>query len=155
MSTGYALTNRKGKPMKKLLLIIAVLVSASTMAMAGSRAERVKELLTQHLGEQGWMLVNEPPLLISFEKRGSVTDNFLMALAFNGTGANDAVYRLNISLTTHRDGLVYQTVYLTLNQQNAFGRSTSIPIKNKRTEQWWVALTQQIHRELPPVKGNQ
>ena len=100
------------------------------------------------------MLVNESPLLVSFEKPGSVTDNFLMALGFNGTGANDAVYRLNINLTTHSDGLVYMMGYLTLNQQNAFGRSTSVPIKNKRVEQWFLALNQQIHRELPPVKNN-
>jgi hypothetical protein len=138
--------------MKKPLLIIAILVSASVVAMAGQRAERVKELLTQRLVLQGWILVNESPLLLSFEKRASVTDNFLMALAFNGTGANDAIYRLNVNLTTHDDGLVYATAYMTLNQQNAFGRSTAMPIKNKHVDQWWVDTQTWVKTQMPPPR---
>ena len=124
-------------------------VTANALTPQG-RVTRAQELLTQRLTGEGWMLTNQTSMLLTFEKRGSVFDNFLMALALNGSGASDAVYRLTVTIapnTEHKTGPM--SAYLTVNQSNIFGRPTSIPIKNKRVDNWFVGVTASVASQMP------
>jgi len=138
--------------LRTMILITATLfiaVAANALTPQG-RVTRLQELLTQRLTGEGWMLTNQTSMLLTFEKRGSVFDSFLMALALNGSGASDAVYRLTVTMTPnseHKTGPVL--AYLTLNQSNVFGRPTSVTIKNKRVDNWWVGVTDSVRSQMP------
>jgi hypothetical protein len=138
--------------LRTMILITATLfmaVTANALTPQG-RVTRFQELLTQRLTGEGWMLTNQTSMLLTFEKRGSVTDNFLMALAFNGSGASDAVYRLTVTMTPnteHKTGPAW--AYLTLNQSNVFGRPTSVTIKNKRVTNWWAGISESVRSQMP------
>lgn len=137
--------------MAVILIGVTLASTSSAMASPQERADKVKAKLIQRITQDGWQLTNESTSLLTFEKRGNPFDTFLMALAFNGSGASDAVYRLTVTVIPATDKLANVQAHLVMNQQNAFGRMTTVPITNKRARDWWKGVADSLG--FKPVKG--
>ena len=128
--------------------VIALLAQISAYGSPTDRAQVVKSLLVQRLAQDGWMLTQESQSLITFQKQAGVGETFLMHL-LNGANASWAVYSLSFTIIPVSDHYTQSLSTLTVNSQNVFGQTTSVPIRNKKTDAYVTAVVQAASARLP------
>jgi hypothetical protein len=125
-----------------------VLVLNSASASPQSRAQIAKGLLLQRITEDGWQLVQESQSLLRFERRSGFGQTFLMHLM---TGANGtwAVERMSITIIPATDHWTNISMAISVNSQNALGQTTSVPIKNAKTDTYLANIARWVAARMP------
>jgi hypothetical protein len=140
----------KKQTMKMIALgaVMLVLTAAGAKANPAERAHILKGLLLQVLMADGWQLIQESESMITVQRQAGVGQSILMAL---GTGANSTLstVRLSFALVPRDDH--YTTYYAawSLNNQNAFGMVTSVPMTHKSCRAYDESMSKIASSRLP------
>ena len=136
--------------MKKLIAVavIALVAQINADGAPAERAQLAKSLLVQRLAEDGWMLTQESQSLITFQKRGGVGETFLIHL-LNGANATWAVYSLSFTVIPMSDHETRMLYTISVNSQNVFGQTTSVDVRNKKTDAYITSVMQAASAGLP------
>jgi hypothetical protein len=137
--------------MKRLILIAltATLTISFANANPEERAQMLKASFLQRMSQDGWQLTQETHSQLVFEKRADAFSTGLM-MAMTGTSASWALNHVSITFVPVDDHHTNAFWTWTVNNQNAFGQTTSVPIKNKRTEAYFKTLSNWASGRLPP-----
>jgi hypothetical protein len=127
-------------------LMMLVLNGAS--ASPQGRAQIVKGLLLQRITQDGWQLVQESQSLLTFERRSGFGQTFLMHL-MTGASGTWAVERMSLTIIPATDHWTNVSMAVSVNSQNAFGQTTSVPIKNEKTDAYLANLAKWVAARMP------
>ena len=128
--------------------MMALSIHISANASPVERSQMLRAALLQRLTQDGWQLTQESQSLVTFERRSGVGETFLIHM-LNGADASWAVERLSITLIPVSD---HQTRFATawsVNSQNVFGQTTSVPIRNRKTDAYINSVCQWASASLP------
>jgi hypothetical protein len=129
-------------------IAMALLTLSVAYANPDERMRMVKASWLQRLSQDGWQLVQESPSQLTFEKQSGFAQTFLMRTM---TGANGswAVDRLSVAFVPVNDHHTNYFCTFSVNGQNAFGQTTSVPINNKRTDAYIKGVKSWASARLP------
>jgi hypothetical protein len=137
---------------KTLLCAIAALtlcsLATTSQADPSERAGMCKSLLTQRLMQDGWRLAQEGGMMLTFEKQSGFGQTFLMH-AMTGSNSTWAITRLTLSVVPTSDHYTNIQYAFSVNDQNAFGQSTSVPVGNKKDAQYIEGIVRWASSQLP------
>jgi hypothetical protein len=131
-----------------LALLIGMLVISNVNANPQERAQITKGFVVQRASLDGWNLVNESPSLLVFERQSGFGQTFLMHMM---TGANGtwAVERMTVTIIPNSDHLTGFQCVMSISSQNAFGQTTSVPIRNGRTQAYQQSIADYVAARMP------
>ena len=135
----------------KMKLLIPMIMLAAALTTYGSPEERAhisKRLLIQRLVSDGWQLGQESESLLVFERRGNVTQAFLMN-ALIGSSGTWAAERLSITIIPDTDHFTKAMFSYSVNSQNAFGQVTSVPGGNKKIDAYTNDVAKWVGARYP------
>jgi hypothetical protein len=143
--------------MKKLLVIVAALVSASVCANAMTpqqRADKVKMLLIQRVTQDGWALTSESPSLLTFAKAGSPWDTVMLNLLASGSMGSDAVTYLTFTVIPVTGTWTSFQARMGIQNQNVFGRPGVIGFNrnNKKAMAYVESVQAWVRARMPDGK---
>jgi hypothetical protein len=126
----------KTKLLAVLFLAVCVLSTRSVSASPEERAQMIKARMLKRLVMDGWQLKQETNSLLVFEKPMTGWGGPVVQALTTGANGTHPVYQLSVTVTPESDHYTHILCYETLNSQNAFGQTTSIPIKNKKEDKY-------------------
>jgi hypothetical protein len=85
----------------------------------------------------------------AFERRGSITQSFLMK-ALVGSSGTWAAERLSITMIPDTDHFTKMVWNFSVNSQNTFGQMTSVPVRNKKTDAYMDDVLKWARTRFPP-----
>lgn len=113
------------------------------------RAQMCKSLILKKLVSDGWQLVQESQSLIVVERPLTGWGGPVVQALTTGASGTKPIVRWSITIIPESDHYTNCTYTATMNSQNAFGQTTSIPINNKRNLDYMRRVTQAAAAELP------
>jgi hypothetical protein len=134
-----------------MLVIIGAccLPSHPVSASPEERAQMSKVLILKKLVSDGWQLVQESQSLIVVERPLSGWGGPVVQALTTGASGTKPIVRWSITVIPESDHYTKCTYTATVNSQNAFGQTTSIPINNKKNLDYMRRLIQAAAAELP------
>lgn len=141
--------SRKSKLSALLIFFFWCLSIHSAVADPEERAQMIKARMLKRLVMDGWQLKQESHSLLVFEKPMTGWGGPVVQALTTGANGTHPMYQLSVTVTPDSDHYTHILCYETLNSQNAFGQTTSIPIKNKKEDKYINGVEEWAWNGLP------
>jgi len=141
--------SRKSKLSALMLLALCCLALQPVLADPEERAQMLKARILQKLVADGWQLIQESQSLLVIERRMTGWGAPLTQALTTGANGTSPMIRWSITVIPNSDHYTQYNYSATVNSQNAFGQTTSIPINNRKNRDYMSRLIVAAAEELP------
>ncbi len=141
--------SRKSKLTALVLLSFCCLSAQSVVASPEERAQMCKALILKKLVADGWQLVQESQSLLIVERRMTGWGSPVVQALTTGAYGTSPIIRWSITVIPDSEHYTQCNYSATVNSQNAFGQTTSIPVNNKKNRDYIFRLAEAASAELP------
>jgi hypothetical protein len=142
-------STRRAKLRELMVILLCCVPGQFLSASPEERAHMCKALILKKLSSDGWQLVQESQSLLVVERPLTGWGGPVVQALTTGASGTAPIIRWSITLIPESDHYTQCAFAGTVNSQNVFGQTTSIPINNKKNLDYMRRLVQAAATGLP------